>query len=548
MICQLRLWIELLKNAYYIQGQTGVLETLPNIDINIKCGNSLISRFKLDADLSDVFRSKRFSHQVYLITVEAYKSAKDKAAKDELKIFLSDIKKEFLSTVLNKHPYQKELSKLRADLVALDFTDLFGLKKMTEAETAAKKKSLQKQIDELDAKVNEYKNATIYNNAFEWRFEFPEVLDGDGNYKGFDVVIGNPPYGRYLDVDPEVKKNLVAKNIYGPTGDIAEAMINLVLNGLTKPISSFSFIIPKGLSYVKSWEKTRIRLMENRLIEEIIDTSRSFKEAAYEMMIFIATSNQQKPLYTGYIGEELLDKFEVARGLLNKNIFYFGFPEPYLSIVEKVKLNCKPISDYCQYWYGKGGMTPNVNKTGNGVKVLTGKEVQKYHQKNIDDKWFIDRSVLSEEDVRKSNLKKVVVQDIVAHILNPKPHIKLTATIDQENQFCFNTVMCFAGNDKIDNRFILALVNSKFLSFFYYYFIFNQAIRTMHFMPGYADAMPVPTNYNEQQLPFIPLVDKILAAKKENPQADTSTWEKEIDVLVYELYGLTEEEVSMVER
>ena len=52
---------------------------------------------------------------------------------------------------------------------------------MTEAETAAKKKTLQKRIDELDAKVDEYKNAAIYNNAFEWRFEFPEVLDGDAN-------------------------------------------------------------------------------------------------------------------------------------------------------------------------------------------------------------------------------------------------------------------------------------------------------------------------------------------------------------------------------
>ncbi|MFW5701217.1 MAG: Eco57I restriction-modification methylase domain-containing protein, partial [Cyclobacteriaceae bacterium] len=46
-ICRLRLWIELLKNAYYKNG-TEELETLPNIDINIKCGNSLISRFDLN--------------------------------------------------------------------------------------------------------------------------------------------------------------------------------------------------------------------------------------------------------------------------------------------------------------------------------------------------------------------------------------------------------------------------------------------------------------------------------------------------------------------
>ncbi|MCC7503656.1 MAG: restriction endonuclease, partial [Saprospiraceae bacterium] len=75
MICQLRLWIELLKNAYFSSPSSGggrgeALETLPNIDINIKCGNSLISRFALDEDLSDVFRRQKFSRADYLDAVQ----------------------------------------------------------------------------------------------------------------------------------------------------------------------------------------------------------------------------------------------------------------------------------------------------------------------------------------------------------------------------------------------------------------------------------------------------------------------------------------------
>jgi len=60
-ICRLRLWIELLKNAYY-KSETNYteLETLPNIDINIKCGNSLLSRFPLDADLSKALKSIKY--------------------------------------------------------------------------------------------------------------------------------------------------------------------------------------------------------------------------------------------------------------------------------------------------------------------------------------------------------------------------------------------------------------------------------------------------------------------------------------------------------
>ena len=61
------------------------------------------------------------------------------------------------------------------------------------------------------------------------------------------------------------------------------------------------------------------------------------------------------------------------------------------------------------------------------------------------------------------------------------------------------------------------------------------------------EQLPIPAATSAQQRPIIALVDKILAAKKANPQADTSVWEREIDGLVYELYGLTEDEVKVVE-
>src|SRR5665647_3159253 len=80
-ICRLRLWIELLKNAYYIahDNQTnGELQTLPNIDINIKTGNSLISRFALDEDLKAVFKQGKYSVETYKIVVQTYKDSKSK--------------------------------------------------------------------------------------------------------------------------------------------------------------------------------------------------------------------------------------------------------------------------------------------------------------------------------------------------------------------------------------------------------------------------------------------------------------------------------------
>ncbi len=102
-------------------------------------------------------------------------------------------------------------------------------------------------------------------------------------------------------------------------------------------------------------------------------------------------------------------------------------------------------------------------------------------------------------------------------------------------------------NDKIDKNYLLALLNSKLI----FYILARESNK---FRGGYItctkqyfENLPIKILDTHSQLPFITLVDKILTAKKENPKADTSAWEKEIDELVYALYGLTEEEIKIVE-
>lgn len=194
MICQLRLWIELLKNAYYIDGNLKELQTLPNIDINIKCGNSLISRFALNEDLGEVFRKQKYSRKVYLLLVEKYKNATNKNEKEEQRKLINDIKNNFRTTVFNNNPIQNTLNLKRGELSALDHIDLWGKRKLTDEQVELAKRRLSKEIDATKQQLDDYKNSIIYDDAFEWRFEFPEVLNDDGDFVGFDVVIGNPPY------------------------------------------------------------------------------------------------------------------------------------------------------------------------------------------------------------------------------------------------------------------------------------------------------------------------------------------------------------------
>lgn len=545
-ICRLRLWIELLKNTYY--KEDGELEVLPNIDINIKCGNSLISRFDIDTPISKALKKSKLKVQDYKDAVYGYKNAKSKEQKENLENLIAEIKGNFESEVASNDKRLTKLVKLRGELQTLETQDTMFERSKAEEKTYKKQmKTYKTDITKLEAELEEIKSNRIYDNAFEWRFEFPEVLADNGDFIGFDVVIGNPPYGRYLDLKKDEKALLKNRNIYGSTGDIAEFFIKFVSSNLLKKQFNFSFIVPKGLSYVKSWGETRSFLLNDLNLHQVMDTSRSFVEVAYEMMVFMASNRPTSFINGGFLEEKKVIINKIPKELYSGGVLFFGIPNGSLNIVDKLLNDTKPVTEYYDCWYGKGGKTLKINLNEKGVRVLKGKEVQRYFIRDSKPIWHLDWNELNETDIKRANSEKVVVQDIVAHLMNPKPHIKLTGTIDYKKSFCFNTVMCFSTKSELSNEFLLGVINSKLMSFFFYYFIFNQAIRTMHFMPGYSDKIPLIYNVTIHKIISMK-VDEILKAKKANPEADTTELEGEIDLLVYKLYDLTDEEINIVEK
>ena len=158
-ICQLRLWIELLKNAYY---KNEVMETLPNIDINIKSGNSLINKLnfaigsKIGQGGVELEKNTQKLINQYKKLVAAYRGVSDKSVKAEIRKNIESIK-------ANLHSIYNQIS--------------FSVNKNMEI-------------------VFDYgSDSSIYRDAFEWAIEFPELLDEKGVFTGFDCIIGNPPYG-----------------------------------------------------------------------------------------------------------------------------------------------------------------------------------------------------------------------------------------------------------------------------------------------------------------------------------------------------------------
>ncbi|WP_187943443.1 class I SAM-dependent DNA methyltransferase [Helicobacter pylori] len=239
-ITKLRLWIELLKYSYYIfeKGKnTNALETLPNIDINIKCANSLISRFNLNDDLKKIPNIKQ-KIQEYKDLVAQYKDPNPlyPLNKADLINKIQDLKNTFSLTL--KDPKTKaELEKAiekhikKYNFFALDdkslldglnyfIPSLFGTLKLSPKEEEEAFASYGR-IRALRKKLDDALSGGEYHNAFEWRFEFPEVLNDEGDFLGFDCIIGNPPYIRQeqiKDIKPLLEKQY--QDFYNSTADI----------------------------------------------------------------------------------------------------------------------------------------------------------------------------------------------------------------------------------------------------------------------------------------------------------------------------------------
>lgn len=242
-ICRLRLWIELLKNAYYTkESDYTELETLPNIDINIKVGNSLLHRFDLGQDISEILRKNGITISAYRKAVSDYKDAHSKEEKRVLEDYLRQIKGNLRTQIGLNDPKLVRKRQLEGQLNNLLAPQLFEISKKEQAQRDKQAKDLQAKIAKIQAEVDEIRDNKIFVGAFEWRIEFPEVLDEDGRFVGFDCVIGNPPYIQLqkmgADADALQKMNY---ETYERTGDIYCLFYEMGMK-LLKPGALLSFI------------------------------------------------------------------------------------------------------------------------------------------------------------------------------------------------------------------------------------------------------------------------------------------------------------------
>ncbi len=292
-ITKLRLWIELLKYSYYIfeEGKnTNALETLPNIDINIKCGNSLIFNFPLNSKLT-IGQTLEFSKNLkaeikeYKNSVMFYKEGLGEKAKILQNI--AKLKSLIINYFIEQHQAKRHLKESLKAFISeygdgiFDISTAFGMEMLKIARhkdnnykfnpTLTKKQPspIGVEANKLLIKIKEcYETLENLKNSktLEWRFEFPEVLNDDGDFLGFDCIIGNPPYIRQeqiREIKPLLEKQY--QDFYNSTADIYTYFFALSYH-LLKEKGFNAFITSNKYARAKYGAKLRELLLKKTTI------------------------------------------------------------------------------------------------------------------------------------------------------------------------------------------------------------------------------------------------------------------------------------------
>ncbi|HZW71498.1 MAG TPA: Eco57I restriction-modification methylase domain-containing protein, partial [Hanamia sp.] len=452
-ICRLRLWIELLKNSYYKNATE--LETLPNIDINIKCGNSLVSRFAIDADLSQALKKSKWTIDSYRVAVDTYRNAENKDQKREMERLIRDIKNDFRKDIQLRDPKYKELQKLRGQL--------YGLTQVNELfeEGSKKTKEWKKQVEDIsnaiskkENEIEEVKNNAIFENAFEWRFEFPEVLDEEGKFVGFDVVIGNPPYVRQEELT-EFKAFFKSQyKFYTGASDIYVFFIEKGFQ-ILKPSGSFIYIMPNKFMQAGYGQPARKFLLEKNIVE-IIDFGdyQIFEEATtYPCILFVINQAPSESFKTTRVNSKdfSLDFPKYVQRINNKITHNSLNDETWIvsttadqNLLQKLILNGEKLESYVGNVAKRGivtGLTEAyvideelktklINGSNNSIikPLLLGRDIKPYSTA-VPDKYLLfipwhfplhDHKEISGVSEEAENLFKINYPEIYSHLLNFK--------------------------------------------------------------------------------------------------------------------------------
>lgn len=636
-IARLRLWIELLKHSYYtldssLDKSIHALQTLPNIDINIKCGNSLISYFEVNENNSqgkprentlkwlmaqDTGFANNFKEQIkiYKESVNAYKEAlKDKK---ELINTIENIKELFKSTLLTTMKDYKNLKKNLGEFVsiygdsAFDMETPFGMEMLRI--TRKQNFRFQPDLENLEPRKLDPKGQklleSIHNDfeslekirtsqSFEWRFAFPEVLDNNGNFKGFDLVIGNPPYisapsqleNTNLALQRQTISNLKKYKSLYQKWDLYIPFIELGISKLCKENAICAMIIPYPFTNQLYAKVLRDMITTSFNLYELADLQgiKVFDSAVVtNCIIFVSKQKFKNKITISNANENLKIQATLEKTydelIQDQKTLVFNTTAQNRKADKHQNLNT--LGDFCYISYGlrpnsdektakgefkKDDLISNVKDKIHCKEYIEAKDMEKYAIKRI--RYLEYNTPRSPSKLCRPTFpqlyenEKIMVNTIgkISCIFDTNNIIhnhSLTSCVlwkdlkGVENNSISGSVKKFSRFSRkemeklslnMNLKYILGILNSKYANIL----LANIRGDSINIYPEYLRKLPIPKIDSTNKAlsdEIISLVEQILDSKAKDPTTDTKELESHIDSLVYKLYHLTKDEIKIIE-
>jgi len=474
---------------------------------------------------------------------------------------------------------------------------------------------LTQETKKLETEIEEIKANKIFENSFEWRFEFPEVLNDEGDFVGFDVVIGNPPYVQLqsiIEISEQLKRFDYAT--YSSMGDLYALFYELG-NRVLQPEGILCFITGSAWMRSNYGQSLRTYFNTHTQLLEVIDLSdcEIFDSATVLTSIISFTKKQveQKSIkairFTRKDQEKLLN---LADQVEQNHTIISQFPESSWTILNSganaikekverqgvafknwnVKINRGILTGFNDAFVinseTRNRLIAEDPKSEELIKpMLRGRDVHKYYFENSQQyligtfpslgvdieqypaikkhleqylpkikqsgEIFINAEGKKESTRKKTNGAWFETQDSIAYwqdfaqpkIIYPNMTKFLPFTLDLDGHYTNQKCFILSG-DKI--YYLTAFLNSKLFRFCFEETFPELQGNTRELNKVIFETIPIKEITDET--PFIERVSEILALKKNNPLADTTDLENQIDQLVYKLYDLSEEEIKIIEN
>ena len=379
---------------------------------------------------------------------------------------------------------------------------------------------------------------SVSSLPFHWAIEFPEVfVDENGkplDNPGFHFIIGNPPYGAKLSRNERAffgrEYNIGMTNTAGLF--MAQSLRLLRRNG------GHGLIVPKSFLYASNWRKLRERLLDG--LEILADVGRGWTEVLLEQVIYIHENHARTPSYRNLKRDDHVFQFAgtVNKGECRRFGFYLNdTDELALSVAHQVLAQGKFLGNHITNTRG-AALQGKLSSLRRGSTVLGGRSLKRYYFSDVAGHYDMD--IIPER--ARVNPGSILVQNIVT-----QRHL-VAQLVDEDHSDCLildSVNQIRVVSDSLAPEFVLALLNSKLINWYVYYFVFAQATLTMHFDNPITDRIPLP-NYNN----LAELVASVEAEVKriyDNRHANEKSSQERIDKYIYELYGLSPDQIALVE-